>query len=795
MDERMVVGKSSVRIDALEKATGKALFCTDIKIPGMLYGKVLRSRYPHAKIVNIDVSQANWITGVRCVVTGEDTPLRRYGSSVLDEHVLARNVVRFVGEPIAAVAADEMEIADEALDKIKVEYEELPAIFDAEEAMRVNPSVVVHRDLFQYERGAVLGGPRFDLDRPNVFFHFKIRCGDIEGGFREADFVMGNRFSTCRIQQCALEPMVAVAEPHADGGLTMYVGRQFIWRVKNEIVALFGLKPSQVRIIQYYVGGGFGSKGTAINEELIAALLSLKSKRAVKHVFTREEVFLHGGNRAPMTIDIKDGVMSDGTLVAREMKVILNCGAYVNNNDIITRNAAFGAIGTYRVPNFKWDSYGVYTNDPPACAFRGFGSEVMSWAIESHMDMLAEKLNLDPVHFRAKNILKEGEANATGEITHSIGAERCLKKMAEWIGSKEKFATKSVWRIGKGIGLGNKYSIAPMVSMANVKVNEDETLTVYHTADEVGQGCNTVVAQIAAEEFGLPLKNVKVAFSDTLFCPYSAGGSTGSRVTYNLGNAVRLACQDAKRHLFEVASMKLHATAGELETQNGEVFVRQRPKERIRISALFMGYRGDRTSGYGSYTSIGEIIGHGIWEERAVPEDRETGQIHPDLAAQGQRLATSYSHVAHAVEIGVNVETGQVRIMRFGTAADMGSPVNPKMCEQQMEGGMGMGIGDALFEEMQMSEGEVINRNFTDYRIPSTMEIPPLEAVESSLVWVPHKDGPYGAKGGFGEGSLVGIESAIGEAVFNAVGVRIRDLPITPVKILKGLKEKGQKRL
>jgi len=458
--------------------------------------------------------------------------------------------------------------------------------------------------------------------------------------------------------------------------------------------------------------------------------------------------------------------------------------------DIVSRNAAFGAIAIYRIPSFKWDSYAVYTNEPPACAFRGFGSPEVTWGIESHMDMLAEKLDINPVELRRRNILKEGEINVTGEITHSIGARKCLDKIVQLVKVRHKPQEEGPWRKGIGLTLGNKYSIIPTVSIARVKVAEDESIFVYHSADEVGQGCNTMAAQVAAEEFGLPVESIKIVFNDTLYCPYSAGGSTASRVTLGLGNAIRLACQNAKCRLFEIGAERLGTSPGELDTKGGEVFFKEKPRKRTRISELFLGYRADRQGAYGNYTSFGEIIGNGIWQESYTPEDLETGQIDPVLASQGKRLATSYSYVSHGVEVAVNIDTGEVKVLWFGMAGDMGQPVNPKMCEQQMEGGMGMGIGAALYEEMQMNRGSVINPSLTDYRIPSMSEMPLTTNIKSVIASVPHKDGPFGAKGGFGEGTFVGIQAAIGNAIYNAVGVRIQELPITPEKVLKALKDK-----
>lgn len=784
--ELSVVGKSVQRVDIVEKVTGEAVFCTDVKLPRMLYAKLLRSPHPHARIKSINTSQAERLPGVRCIVTGRDAPERRYGFVVYDQPVLAKGVVRWAGEPVAAVAAENVEIAEEALERIEVEYEEIPPVFDAEQAMSKNPPVIIHPDLFSYETARKVP---FDLERPNVFYHYKIRTGDVDKGFENADLVMENKFTTERMQHCALEPHATIVEPVAGRGLTVWSGRQDVWFLRNWIGGLFGVKASSVRVIRPYVGGSFGSKYPIVVEP-VAALLALKTSRPIKLVLTREEVFLSGGNRVPMTIYIKDGVSKGGCLVAREMKAILRCGAYSNILPAIARNCSFGAVGTYRVPNFKWDSYGVYVNEPPACNFRGFGSTQIIFAIESHMDMLAEKLGVDAVEFRRKNILKEGEPNVTGEITHSIGAGKCLDEMADFLKVAEKPKDEGPWKKGGGISLANKLSAAPSTALATVKIKEDGTILVYHGADDIGQGCNTVAAQIAAEEFGISVDRVKVIFADTFETSYFHNGSTSSRVTYHLGNAVRMACDATKKRLFQLAAERLKAAPDELEAKGGEIYVKGADKNRIKIVELFSGYRGDNPGQYGAYTRGGEIVGGATWIQEYTPEDPETGQIDPNAASKGMRLVSFWSHSAKAVEVAVNIETGQVRVLRIGSAVDMGQPINPKMCEQQAEGGMGMGIGDSLFEEMQMEKGVVLNPNFTDYKLPSVMQMPPLSDVKSVFAPAPHKDGPFGAKG-LGEVVSVGVQSAIANAIYNATGVRIKELPMTPERVLQALRSKS----
>ncbi len=789
MTELSVVGQSVVRIDALEKVLGKASYYSDIKLPGMLHMKVLRSPYSHAKILNIDTSEAARLPGVRCVVTDKDAPQLRWSAPVIkDRTVLARDVVRYTGEPVAAVAADTMEIAERATELIKVKYEVLPAVFDAEEAMSENPPAIVHPDFATYFNP--LPDARREPKRPNVFVHVKARKGNVQAGFEKADFVLENRFSTQPMQHACMEPRGVVVRPEPDGGLTLWTGRQFIWELRGQLAEIYGISPSKIRIIQQYVGGGFGGKKES--QEIIPALVALKTGRPVQWVATREEEFIHSGHRQATVVYIKDAVKNDGTLLAREVRAILNCGAYENMMSIVTRSTTFATIGSYRTPNLKFDAYGVYTNEPPASPFRGFGIPEVIWATESHMDMLAEKLGIDPVEMKRKNVLKEGEPNITGEITHSIGAEECLEKMDEFLKQGKKSAIKGPWRKGKGIALGTKFSAAPTVSAAKVKVTEEGKIVLYHSAEELGQGCNTVLAQIVAEEFGVSVDDVITVASDTLLTPYFGGGSTSSRTTFQLGNAIRLSCQNAKRTLFEKAAEQLGVTSEELETKDKVIYSRVNPDKRLNTSELFIGYRGKAASLYGGTSEVGEILGSATYIQDFAPENPETFQIDPLLASQGKRIVSFFTHTAKAVELDVNVETGQVKVSRCAAATDLGKMINPKMCEQQSEGGIAMGISSALHEGMIMDKGTVINPSFTDYKIISMADMPLNENVKSVFVEsAPHKDGPFGAKG-FSEAVMVGMESAIGNAVYNAVGVRIKDLPITPEKVLKALKEKSK---
>ena len=774
MDQLSVVGKSVKRVDAFEKVTGKAVYGTDMKLPGMLYGKVVRSPHPHAKILSIDTSQAEKLPGVKAIVTGKDVQ-RRAGAVIRDQYIIAKDRVRFVGDVVAAVAATSREIAEEAVNLIDVEYEELPAVFDVEEAIKKEPPTILHPDLATYARNPSMP-LRLTENRPNVFHHFKVRNGDVERGFSQADVVVENRYSTARIQHCQMEPHAAVAKVEADGSCTIWTGKA-IYSLRRFICAAFDLPASRVRVISQYVGGAFGGKVGGWTEG-IALLLAQKTQRPVRVAFSRDEVFIGASTRIPVVVCIKDGVARDGRLLAREMEVLLAGGAYSDQAAAITRNCAFGASGTYSIPDFKLDSYGVYVNEPLGGSFRGYGSSQVVWAIEHQMDILAEKIGMDPVEFRRRNLLKEGDHSVMGELVHSIGAEECLEKVAREIGWENRdkgVALEGPWRRGKGISLGNKYSWAPSMAGAVVKVVEDGTIEVLTSADEVGQGARTALAQIAAEEFQVDMRDVKMVPGDTLVTPFDEG-AISSRQTFNTGNAIRLACQDAKRQLFEAASVRLEVSPKDLEVAQGRVFVKGTPDRGISIAALFVPsplLAPPLAEGAG-------FLGKGTWYSRNTPEDPETGQ--------GERLCSFYTHGATAVEVAVNVETGEVKVEKICSAFDTGRAVNPKLVEAQIEGGVGMGIGASLFEEMLFDGGQPINPSFMDYKIPTIAEIPSTENVVPAIVEAYHKEGPYGAKG-VGEAVMVPTSPAIAHAVYNAVGVRIKDLPITREKILAGLRE------
>ncbi|MFC1929459.1 xanthine dehydrogenase family protein molybdopterin-binding subunit [Chloroflexota bacterium] len=774
------IGCSLPRTDALEKVIGRAVFCSDrqVGMPGLLYSKILTSPYAHAKILHIDTSKAEQLPGVKAVITGKDAPEVKYGFAIADQYVPARDVVRFAGEIVAAVAAESAELAEEAIKLIEVEYEELPAVFDVEEAFRKDPPVTLHPEFENYGGGIFAGMAPSTLDLevrpPNVNSHRKIRRGNIEKGFQEADLIVENRFTANKIIHAQLEPHNCIAQIETDGTLIVWTHLQCIYRVRAMLCRSFQMPSSKVRIISSYIGGAFGGYPKV---EQVACALAFKTRgRPVRIIFTREEIFRVTNYREPVVVYLKDGVRADGTIIAREMRLIIDGGAYAEWAPIACRQGLYAAVPLYNIPHCKMDAWGVYTNSSSSGPLRGAGVPQPNWAIEAQMDIIANRLGIDPVELRRKNLLKEGDKNIVGEVMYSMKARECLDRAAEWINwGKPSEPKNSHQRKGKGIALGSKCTV-PVAACALVKVQGDGTFLLYHSADEIGQGVNTILSQVVAEEFGVPIGDVKVVQGDTAITPYFFG-SVASTTTYHLGNAVKLACEDAKRQLLDLAAGRLSVPVNSLVIEQGRIYVKGVHQRTITITEIFsplIGGKGTRLP------EGGEILGRGTYMQIESPIDPETGQ--------SERANAFYSEGAVATEVAVDIETGQVEILRICSVFNMGNPINPKLCEGQMEGGILMGIGSALYEEIIQENGRVCNPNFKDYRVPSIKQMPAGGNVECMIEASPHPEGPYGAKG-VGEGALNPVAPAVTNAVFNAIGVMTRELPITAEKVLNSIEE------
>jgi CO/xanthine dehydrogenase Mo-binding subunit len=780
--EYQYIGKSEYNVNAVAKATGRAKYCSDMQLSGMLYGKVKRSPYPHARIISIDTSPAERLPGVKAVIVGDQTTCPfRFGAGIADEYVLAREKVLYVGDPVAAVAAESEEIAQEAVDLIEVEYEELPAVFDGDEVFKKNPPAILHEDLKSYKTLRSVP-PKFDENRPNVFNYFRIRRNHAEDGFKEADFVFENRFETAMIHHVQMEPHCGVAMVDDTGRLVVWGTSSKPYGMHRDIAESRGLPSSAVRvIIPTHVGGSFG--GREPKAEQIAASLALaqkgEPKRPVKVWWTREEHLSTTTTRAHYIVDIKTGVKKDGTILANKMRLLLVGGAYAGTGYLTARNAAFGPAANYRIENFSLDAYGVYTNQRMAGSYRGFGNAEALWGMESQMDIITEALNMDPLEFRLKNCIDEGDLNAFEEVMHSVGAKECLHAAAEAIDWGKKTQSKEPYlKRGKGIALGNKYSLVPTASAAIIKVHPDGLVELRTSTVELGQGSSTIFSQMIAEEFKIPMSKVRVLNPDTDITPFDLG-TASSRSTFNMGNAIIKASQDAKRQLFELAAKELEANEGDLETADSKVFVKGSLERSIEIKDLFI------PMVIGGYTlkEGAEILGKATYYLPGVMPDPETGA--------SERPAAFYMFVAQTAEVEVDTQTGKIRIIKLATANDCGKAINPMMVEGQQEGGvLSMGIGSALLEEVITDNGVMLNPQLADYKIPTTLDCPDLDDYKSAIIETPHREGPWGAKG-VGEGTMVCSAPAIANAIYDAIGIRFHDIPITPEKVLKALKKKN----
>ena len=756
-----VVGRSLPRTDALEKVTGRAAYAYDLRLPGMVYGEILRSPHPHARIVRIDTSRARAIPGVLAVYTQEDMPQTRYGAFVQDETALADGVVRYVGEGVAAAIAVDEPTALRAIRAIEVEYEPLPGVFDPEAAMEEG-APQVHEGV---ER--------------NVVAHNRVLAGDVEAGFAEADYVFEDRFVTSRQCHACMEPHAIVADWDASGRVTLYLSSQSTFFDRFALMGIFGLPANKIRIISPYLGGGFGSKSEPHSIYVVAIQASMKLGRPVKMFHSRDEEFTSSRTRHPEIIDIKTGVKKDGTITARSARVILDNGAYTSYGPGVSLTQSMLGGAVYRIPAYRYDGYVVYTNNPFGGAFRGFGSPQFTFAAECHTDMIAERLGMDPVEFRLKNLSRPGDKAISGPTLTSCGIVDCLKAAAEAIGWEEKRRRR---RPGRGVGLAcgvhfTSGKFHPNVNAdfcaAGVKVNEDGSVSLMIGATEMGTGAaTTATAQICAEELGVDLADVDVVTSDSETIPADFG-TYGSRVTTLAGNAVRDACAQVRDQLFRVAAERLGVPVGELELGHKRVQVRGQPERAMDLASIVQASLFRDRDGR-------QIMAQAHYDAPCSLPDPETGV---------GDFAMSYSFGVHAVEVEVDEETGQVKVVDVVAATDCGNVINPALAEAQVEGGVAQGIGYGLMEDLVCEEGQPRNPNFAMYKIPTATEMPPVRAL-----WVQTNDprGPYGAKG-LGEMGLVPTAAAIANAVHHATGVRINHIPLTPERVLTALEARAGK--
>jgi carbon-monoxide dehydrogenase large subunit len=765
MEDLRIVGKNIPRVDAIGKVTGSTSYTTDVKLPGMLYGKTLKSPFPHARILNIDISKAARLRGVKAVVTGKDLNAR-YGYCIQDQTYYCCDKTRYTGDPVAGVAAIDEDTAEEALDLIRVDYEELIAVFDPIKAMEPD-SPLVHENLVDYPHD-----PKYPpIGGTNICYEFRIRKGDVEQGFKNSEVISEDTFKTPVIQHCHLEPHVSVVQMDNSGRLTIWTNTQTPYICAREISKSLGIPMNKIRIICREIGGGFGAKNLLKVEPLCIALaMKVKNNRPVKISLTREEEF-QGPTvvRHASVVKVKTGVKKDGTLVARQVKIVFDTGAYADYGPSVARFAGIHSAGPYDVPNMHVDSYCVYTNKPIAGAFRGFGGTQILWAIESQMDILAEQLGIDPAEFRLINTLKERSITATGQVLTNVGSKRCIQMVKEAVHWDDM---QKIEGRGKGISSVHRSIGAPYTSHCFIKINEDCTAEVQVSTVEIGQGSKTVLAQIAAEELGLTVDKVYITNPDTDFTPYDYG-SVSSRSTAHMGNAVKSAAEDAKKKLLEAVAKLMDKKPSDLIMRDGFIWAQESPEQRVVAEEVI-------TEAFKSGKSI---IGSGTFStDYVTPLDPETGQ--------GKNPIVFWMYGAIAAEVEIDRETGKINILRLTGAYDAGKAINPLNCEQQIEGGLIMGASTALLEELKFEKNGTTTSNFTDYKIATALDIP--REIVPIVVETHHEKGPYGAKG-IGEVVTLGVDAAIANALYDAVGVRIKKLPLTSKRVLSELKEKEKR--
>ena len=763
-----IIGSRLPKVDDRPKITGSATYVFDVDLPGMLYGKLLRSPHPHAEILKIDTSEAWKVPGVRSIITADDTPKKKFSfiQDMADKLCLCETKVRYVGDEVAAVASETKESANEALKRIKVEYRILPHLDDPVEAMKA-------------------GSIRIHEDRGNVAFEVHKEFGDTKAAFQKADFIFEDTFTTQKVSHSCLEPRGCVAQFDPSGRLTVWSPTQAPHTAKQELSRILEMDPGNIKVIKPFVGGAFG-RGLVIDMiEPIAAILSKKTKRPVKIIKERAEDFSTSRTRYSFVIRLKTGVNNDGRIVAKQAEVIADNGAYNDKGPSVVNYSGVCLTTQYNVETLKYDAYLVYTNKQYGTAFRGFGNPQTQFAFESHLDDIAHKLGIDPVKIRLINANRPNTKTVTGGLITSCGMVECLERAAiaaKWDSkrliddiahnlSRDKEGNK---KKGFGIaanihsGAGSRY-YGYNSSHAFMKVSDEGKVSVITPAADMGQGAETVMAQIAAETIGLKVEDVTVHTGDTDLTSYDLG-AFGSRTTFVCGNSVKAAAERVRNEVMSFASEMLGVTEDDLISINGYIKSKEEPA---------------KSKGTVSFQ---DVIKYGISQKgRSISASGE----YFDAVAPTVSLTKGYgSHIptfafaCNVVEVKVDTETGEVKVLNVWAAHDSGRIINRNTAEGQIEGGVAQGIGYALTEEVVISNGKVQNDSFVDYKILGSKDIPKIHCI---FVETDDPEGPYGAKG-VGEIALIAVIPAIANAIYDAVGVRFRDLPITPEKIVSVLR-------
>jgi CO/xanthine dehydrogenase Mo-binding subunit len=742
------VGRSLPRLEAREKVSGRAEYTHLMQLPGMLHAKIFRSTVAHGRIKSVDTSAARQVPGVYAVYASEDVlkviPDPFYGPAFHDQPILAVGKVHYVGEPVAVVLAADPHIAEQAVQQIVADYEELPAVFDEVEA--AENRTLVHEELRPAGTFADLKHLK-GRKSTNIALDFRLRRGDVEKAFASAAHVFEHTFRTQKVLHLALEPYASIAD-FRDDGVTIYSAAQGPSFVRTEIARLLGWPENRVRIKVPYVGGGYGGK-LYIKMEALATAMSMLARRPVKVALTMEEQF-YTITKHPATLRIKSGLDQEGRIVARKCEVWWNGGAYADIGPRVTQKSGFTASGPYDIDNVSIDSYALYTNLTPAGALRGFGIPQLVWAYESHTDMIARALKRDPLAFRKQNLLRNGRPQATGTILKDAAIEKVLDRVADRLKWNQPFTRGTgVVRRGRGLAVALKAVIAPTTSVAIVNIAGDGSTTLYCGTVDMGQGSDTAMAQIVGEVLNVPAESVRIVPRDTDVTPYDMG-TLGSRSLFHMGHAVRLAAEEA--------GAKVAALRRELSEPEGS---------NAPLADLFRKEYG---------MQAGNIVGTGTYKPDYIP---------PDDSGLTTNATPFWMVAGSGVEVEVDTQTGHVRIARLINVADVGNPINPKIVETQLSGAALMQLGFSMFEKMHIDGGQVTNASLADYKIPGMNDVPLV--MENETVDSIQENGPFGAKG-VGELATFGVSPAIANAIDDAVGVRLTELPMTPEAVFRALR-------
>jgi xanthine dehydrogenase molybdenum-binding subunit len=773
MSTTNVIGKSITRPDAYDKVTGGKKYPVNYTLPGMLHMKILRSPYPHAKILSIDTSEAEKLKGVRAVLTPDEVPKKYFtpvyfvpynAPSMVQDFILLSDTVRWAGQPVVAVAASSEDIAEQALELIDVEYEELPTVFDPEEAMKDDAP-----QLHEASPNNIAKNPSFEF-------------GDMEAGFEDADHIFEGVYETQRAHTCYMEPRVCVADSDTDGRITIHSSMQHTFGLREKLAVALDIPESMVNVVKpTYIGGGFGGKLDIGFIEGLAALLSLKTGKPVRAEHSRGEDFI-STTRNPIKVYLKTGVKKDGTYTARQIKSILDCGAHATHgSEVIMVHGLYGTFFPWKCPNQIWEGFTVYTNNMIGGGYRGYGAPQGCFAVESQNDEICESLGIDPIEFRLKNTHREGDPHPVleGHKLASYKIEECLRQGAERIGFDKRQAAGSAEGVKKkGIG----FAVHPLWvsgcvgfpdiyehSGATVKLNRDGTADVISACVDLGSGQISMLTAVVAEELSLSADKVRIVYADTDTAPFDAP-THASRATYSAGLATKAAAVETRKRLFKAAAAVMEANADDLVLEDGKVMVKGVPESAVPMTDII-------ARAESPFIQVGE-------QGPAPTTIEEKGTI---IGTASQAPPSNPSPVgAQFIEVEVDTDTGEIEVLRVVYSADVGQVIHPNSAEGQVEGGFQQGMGYALMENLQFDQetGACLSADFLDYKIPTAMEMP--SNIESIFIDSHEPTGPYGGKS-MSEMCLIVPAAAIANAVYNAIGVRITELPITPEKVLKAL--------